>query len=46
MQEVDQVIKERNSLQQQLSELSSAHEAESRQLHQEKATLQVNPEDL
>ena len=42
MQEVDHVITERNSLQQQLAALSSAHETETAQLHQDKATLQVS----
>ncbi|BDA49626.1 probable serine/threonine-protein phosphatase 6 regulatory ankyrin at N-terminal half [Coccomyxa sp. Obi] len=42
LQEVDQVLKERDSLQQQLSVLASKYEAETSQLHQEKATLQAS----
>ncbi len=43
LQEVDQVLKERDSLQQELSLLASKTEADTSRLHQEKATLQVRP---
>ncbi|KAK9904700.1 hypothetical protein WJX75_000777 [Coccomyxa subellipsoidea] len=42
LEEVDNVITERNSLQQQLTTLKSTHEAETSQLHQDKATLQAS----
>ncbi len=41
MQELETVVADRNALQRQLTAVTAAHEAETRQLHADKTGLQV-----